>query len=434
MTTLESAGFHQHVIGPTHISGSTLDLVFSCTEENLVTDCFVDPRLSDHHVVCFKICQQKSHSQKHVIVSRKLHLMDVPSFEADFHLLLESSDSQIEDLADHYNRVIKTTLDKHAPEKRSTRSTRLHQPWYNNSIHEARRVRRKHERKWRKSRLEVDHQLYVVQREQVNSLICVAKQEYYKNELAQADTKTVFKKVNTLLNRSTKALPAHESSQDLSNNEKVSNIYKCLENDVVELCNETFTNVDPERSASCSLTNFDVLSENDVLEYVQKSPAKSCCLDPIPTWLIKQHPDMFVPIITKITNDSLMTGAFPACLKQAIVTPLIKKQSLNPETLKNYRPVSNIPYVSKVIEKHVIKQISAYMESNELCDPLQSAYRPLHSTETALLKVKSDIMQHLAKREGVFLVLLDLSAAFDTVNHCALLNRLTSDFCIGGVL
>jgi hypothetical protein len=327
MTTLETAGFYQHVIGPTHISGSTLDLVFSRTDENLIMDCVVDPRLSDHHVVCFKICQQKSQLQKQVIVSRKLNSMDVPSFEADFHSLLESSDPPAEDLADHYNRAVCTTLDKHAPEVRSTRSTRLHHPWYNNSIHEARRVRRKHERKWRKSRLEVDHQLYAVQREHVNSLICVAKQEYYKNELAQADTKTVFKKVDSLLNRNTKTLPGHVSPQDLGNkfasyfSDKVSNIYERLENEVVELCNETSTNVDPESSVSCSLTNFDVLSEKDILEYIQGSPAKSCSLDPVPTWFIKQHPDTFVQIITKVTNDSLMNGTFPPCLKQAIVTP-----------------------------------------------------------------------------------------------------------------
>ena len=365
--------------------------------------------------------------------------MDVSSFKADFHTQLKSPNTKAEDRADHYNKAVHTTLDKHAPEKKSTRSNRPRQPWYNNTIHEACRVRRKYERKWKKSRCEADHQLYAVQREHVNSLICVAKQEYYKNELAQADTTTVFKKFDTLFNRNTKSLPSHESSVDLGKkfatffSDKVSNIYKCLENDVVELCNETSTNVEAESSVSCeSLTNFDVLSEKDILEYIEGKPAKSCSLDPVPTWFIKQHPDTFVPIITEITNDSLVNGTFPACLKQAIVTPILKKQSLNPEILKNYRPVSNIPYLSKVIEKHATKQVSAHMERNGLFDSMQSAYRPLHSTETALLKVKSDIIQHVANREGVFLVLLDLSAAFDTVNHSALLNRLAKDFGIGG--
>ena len=158
MTTLESAGFYQHVIGPTHISGSTLDLVFSRTKENLVMNCVVDPRLSDHHVVCFNICQQKSRLQKQVTVTRKLKLMDVSSFEADFHAQLKSPNPKAEDRADHYNKAVRTTLDKHAPEKKSTSSNRPRQPWYNNTIHEARRVRRKYERKWKKSRCEADHQ------------------------------------------------------------------------------------------------------------------------------------------------------------------------------------------------------------------------------------------------------------------------------------
>ena len=114
--------------------------------------------------------------------------------------------------------------------------------------------------------------------------------------------------------------------------------------------------------------------------------------------------------------------------------PIIKKPSLNPEVLKNYRPVSNITFVSKIIEKYALKSLNNYMSNNNLCDPLQSAYKSLHTTETALLKVKGDIMQHLSNRQGVFLVLVDLSAAFDTVNHKILLKRLATDLGVGGTV
>ena len=184
----------------------------------------------------------------------------------------------------------------------------------------------------------------------------------------------------------------------------------------------------------CTLTEFGAVTEDDILDHIKKSPAKSSVLDPIPTWFIKQNAELFVPVITRIANTSLTTGVFPKSLKHAVITPIIKKQSLNPEVLKNYRPVSNIPYISKVIEKHALKTINSYIANNDLGDALQSAYRPAHSTETALLKVKSDIMQCLSNRKGVFLVLLDLSAAFDTVNHDILLNRLKSDLGIGGAV
>ena len=92
--------------------------------------------------------------------------------------------------------------------------------------------------------------------------------------------------------------------------------------------------------------------------------------------------------------------------------------------MKNYRPVSNLLYVSKLLEKVVANQIMTYMYSNDLHDPLQSAHRPGHNTETAMLKIKNDIDVALDQGEGVLLVLLDLSAAFDTIDHKIMLSRL----------
>ena len=121
---------------------------------------------------------------------------------------------------------------------------------------------------------------------------------------------------------------------------------------------------------------------------------------------------------------SLGSGVFPKVLKNAVISPVIKKPSHDPNTLKNYRPISNIPYLSKIIEKHAISSINEFITQQELGEPFQSAYKPCHSTETALLKVKDDILDHMSRQEGVFLVLLDLSSAFDTVSYPIVLERL----------
>ena len=92
--------------------------------------------------------------------------------------------------------------------------------------------------------------------------------------------------------------------------------------------------------------------------------------------------------------------------------------------MNNYRPVSNLPYVSKLIDKVVANQIMTYMYSNDLHEPLQSAYKPGHSTETAMLKIEKDIDVVIDQGDGVLLVLLDLSAAFDTIDHTIMLSRL----------
>ena len=156
-----------------------------------------------------------------------------------------------------------------------------------------------------------------------------------------------------------------------------------------------------------------------------------CSLDILPTWMVKQCTNIIVPKLTYIVNLSLSTGVFPDVLKQAVITPIFKKPSLrDTNQLKNYRPASNIPMWSKVIEKAVASRLNYHLVDNHLNETFQSDYRALHSTETALLKVKNDIMYALDQRRAVFVVLLDLSAAFDSVDYHIFLKRLSDTFCI----
>ena len=131
-------------------------------------------------------------------------------------------------------------------------------------------------------------------------------------------------------------------------------------------------------------------------------------------------------------SDSLSSGHVPEEFKVAHVTPLLKNTSLDKNGLKNYRPVSNLPFVSKVLERAVAKQLQNYLTVNNLHETRQSAYSKYHSTETALLCVQNDILQAIDGKKSVILVLLDLSAAFDTIDHTVLLHRLKHDFGITG--
>ncbi|XP_061186395.1 uncharacterized protein LOC133194455 [Saccostrea echinata] len=177
------------------------------------------------------------------------------------------------------------------------------------------------------------------------------------------------------------------------------------------------------------LVNFDPTTCEEVLKILSNSAPKTCCLDPLPTNLLKEcESSVLVPHITDIINKSISECSVPSSFKEAVVKPLLKKQGLDKECFKNYRPVSNLPFISKVLEKVFAIRIDRHLEQNRLNDDLQSAYRKYHSTETALLRVHHDIAAALDNNSCAVLVMLDLSAAFDVIDHGILYKRLAHTF------
>ena len=158
----------------------------------------------------------------------------------------------------------------------------------------------------------------------------------------------------------------------------------------------------------------------------------TCSSDPFPTRLLMSHLLAIIPIIQHIVNLCLTTGSFPISCKSSIVIPLIKKPSLDREMLNNYRPISNLSFLSKVIEKVISIRILGHILNNNIVDSFQSAYRAGHSCKTALLRVYMDIVTIVGNGNGSFLVLLDLSAAFDTIDHDNLFYILEKYVGIGG--
>ena len=128
----------------------------------------------------------------------------------------------------------------------------------------------------------------------------------------------------------------------------------------------------------------------------------------------------------------MSSGYFPAHFKEASVRPLLKKPHLDAEVFSNYRPISRLSFVSKLIERAVVSQIQNYLNEKNLYSSAQSAYRAFHSTETALVRVQNDIVCALDKKQETILVLLDFSSAFETIDRHCLVQRLSSRFGISG--
>ena len=186
-----------------------------------------------------------------------------------------------------------------------------------------------------------------------------------------------------------------------------------------------------DRNVLHTLSEFSPLSNDEIATLIRNSPTKSCILDPLPTKVLKQCLDGVACIIGNMVNSSLINRVFPSKFKEAVVVPLLNKMVAE-LVLKNYRPVSNLSFISKLIERAVTNQLLKHIELNDLGDIFQSAYKRYHSTETALVKVQNDLLMSMDGNNVSVLVLLDLSAAFDTVDIDILLDRLRDCFGITG--
>ena len=149
--------------------------------------------------------------------------------------------------------------------------------------------------------------------------------------------------------------------------------------------------------------------------------------------VLKQVTAEISPFLTSLYNRSMSTGVFPDRYKMAYITPIIKKPGLVTTDARSYRPISNLSVASKLLERLVAMQVIDHLQSNNLLPEQQSAYRPGFSTETAILRVLSDILQAVDERDVAALALFDLSAAFDTVDHNILLQRLQSSYGFDGL-
>ena len=181
----------------------------------------------------------------------------------------------------------------------------------------------------------------------------------------------------------------------------------------MEACLPAYSFVDIDTLMPVCTAVFDTFQplSCDVLAcIIHKLNRTTCGLDSISTKLLMSHLSSIINIILRIVNLCFSSGDFPASCKSAIISPppFIKKQGLDSEILKNYRPVANLSFISKIIEKAIATQIHSHLINNDIVDNFQSAYKTGHSCETALLRVYNDIVSTIDRGNGAMGVLLDL--------------------------
>ena len=370
---LDNHGLKQHVDQPTHIHKHTLDLVITRITECILTGISIkDPCLSDHKAIIFKTMLEKPKCFRKTIKFRNWKALDFTAFMNDISqsALVTSPPDNVTDIVSKYNDTLCELADKHAPLIEKKVTVRPRAPWYTNDIHEAKRMRRRLEHKWLKTALTVDWLAYKDQCQVVNNCIIESKKTYFndKVESASCNQKSLFKIVNNMFHSvSEPQLPSHDSLDTLVN--QFADFFVTKINKIrheIKLTNSGVSHSENEvvNAIHTPLTDFEPTDIEEVRKLIVKSPSKSSSQDPIPTWIFKNCLDTLLPIITMLINLSLSSGEMPDNLKEAILTPLIKKICLDPDIFNNSRPISNLAFVSKLIEKIVAKRLNKHMIMN----------------------------------------------------------------------
>ena len=429
-TMLHSHGLVQHVTSPTHRAGHILDVVVTRTDCPVTDVQVLPPALSDHSFISVHVDLQSGRPHRPPAVRRRQwRSFDFDSFCDSLRqsVLLTDPPDDCASLIECYNTTLQSLLDQHAPFVVVQPRAHTNAPWYDRQCWTTKAATRRLERAYRRDKSESNRIAWKHQSQLLRATLRQRYVAYWSKTIADNshDSKALWSKLDVLLKT---------TQQSSSTSHSAAVFADFFRSKVDKIRVETANAPSPiivDRPCE-RLSALDDVTADEIRRLVVKAPTKHCSLDPAPTWLIKRTMPLLSDILAKICNTSFHEGLFPENLKLAMVQPRLKKITLDPDDLNSYRPISNLTFLSKIVERVAADRLRRHIESQQLFPVRQSAYRPHYSTETAVTAVHDEIIKSIDAGNVCAIVLLDLSAAFDTVDHQILLQIMNRRFGVAG--
>ncbi|MCU7800226.1 MAG: hypothetical protein KZQ70_08805 [gamma proteobacterium symbiont of Lucinoma myriamae] len=439
-----SLGLSQMVDEPTRVtenSSTLIDHIYTNIEENITRVTVCKSAISDHYAI-FGNRKLNSFIRKHshqTITYRSFKDFDENAFIHDLSLvpweIIQNFDD-INEIVRVWNSLFLEVVNKHAPLK-SHRIKRQKQPdWLSSEIIDCIKARNK-------CKINGKTNEYKYLRNKVSSMIDLAKKEMYKVKIeeGQNDPRSIWKLFRDF--GASKKGGSHENILGIKVNDQVI----ANDSDIADIFNNYFVNVASQLKEPAQFSEFQMVKDyvdskvqtdtyftipeiNSV--FVRKfltnlDVTKATGLDCIGPRLLKIAPNSLCTSLTFIVNKSLSAGIFPNAWKQAKVNPIFK--SGTKDDVNNYRPISILPTLSKLIEKWIQIKFMSFLNTHQLLQQRQSGFRPGHSTESALVLMIDTWLKAIDEGKLVGSVMVDFRKAFDLVDHRILLKKLSLYKC-----
>ena len=333
-----------------------------------------------------------------------------------------------------FNDVLQSTLDSHAP-VRTIKVRNRPCPFVTRDIKQLMDNRNSLHRRFLQTRDAPDWEKYKASRNTVKRVLTEAERSYTHQEVQENknDPRSLWKIIN-------RTIPSKEKERQVytKNPKTVANEFNAFFSKVGRNASDTVAQLaeeiniihqepffEPAPPPQCDLFNFRSVSVEEVRRIISAMPTnKSPGPDKVEAWVLKDSLSVILGPLTEIINCSLATSTFPDAWKAAEVIPLLKEGDHN--VASNNRPLSLLPVASKVCERIVLNQLSGYLSDHNRLTHHQNGNKKLHSTETLSIYITDNILEAMDNKKITVLILLDLSKAFDSINHQRLLKKLTS--------